>query len=83
MLGSEEKEERSLMARLAMFCNGDKEQLLRVFRSSGQFRDDKPNAFYERMAGESMKFVERIQNENKVPMPNANNSGKRFGNAKT
>lgn len=83
VLGSEEKDERSLMSRLAMFCNGDKEQLLRIFKSSGQFREEKPNAFYERIAGESMKFVERIRNENKAPMPTQNSGGKRFGNAKT
>ena len=38
VLGNEEKDERSLMSRIAMFCNGDKEQLLRIFRSSGQYR---------------------------------------------
>ena len=38
VLGNEEKDERSLMARLAMFTKDDKEQLMRVFKSSGLFR---------------------------------------------
>ena len=82
VLGSEEKDERSLMTRLAMFCGDDQEQLLRVFRSSGQFRDDKPNAFYEKMAKESIQFVEKVKRgDDKTPL----NMGKgRFGmNAKT
>lgn len=82
VLGSEEKDERSLMTRLAMFCGDDQEQLLRVFRSSGQFRDDKPNAFYEEMAKESIQFVEKVKRgDEKTPL----NMGKgRFGmNAKT
>ena len=82
VLGSEEKDERSLMTRLAMFCGDDQEQLLRVFRSSGQFRDDKPNAFYEKMAKESIQFVEKVKRgDEKTPL----NMGKgRFGmNAKT
>ena len=82
VLVSEEKDERSLMTRLAMFCGDDQEQLLRVFRSSGQFRDDKPNAFYEKMAKESIQFVEKVKRgDEKTPL----NMGKgRFGmNAKT
>ena len=83
VLGSEEKDERSLMTRLAMFCQGDKEQLLRVFKSSGQYRDEKPNAFYDEMAKQSLQFVSsmRANGQNPVPM----NTGKgRFGvNAKT
>ena len=68
VLGSEEKDERSLMTRLAMFCNGDKEQLMRVFQSSGQFREGKPAGFYDEMAKQSLQFVSRIKtNESKVP----------------
>ena len=68
VLGSEEKDERSLMTRLAMFCNGDKEQLMRVFQSSGQFREGKPAGFYDEMAKQSLQFVSRIKtNEPKVP----------------
>ena len=68
VLGNEEKDERSLMTRLAMFCNGDKEQLMRVFQSSGQFREGKPAGFYDEMAKQSLQFVSRIKtNEPKVP----------------
>ena len=83
VLGSEEKDERSLMTRLAMFCEDDQEQLLRVFKSSGQYHDEKPNSFYEKMAKESMQFIEQLKRgeETKAPL----NTGKiRFGiNAKT
>ena len=40
VLGSEEKNERSLMARLAVHTL-DKDKLMRVFKASGQYRDDK------------------------------------------
>ena len=83
VLGNEEKDERSLMTRLAMFVNGDKEQLLRVFRSSGQFREEKPTAFYDEMAKQSLQFVSRIRTEEPISMPVSSGKG-RFGmNAKT
>lgn len=83
VLGSEEKDERSLMTRLAMFVNGDKEQLLRVFRSSGQFREEKPTAFYDEMAKQSLQFVSRIKTDEPISMPVSSGKG-RFGvNAKT
>ena len=57
VLKSEEESEYGLMVRLAMFCGGDQDRLLRVFRSSGQYRDAKPNAYYEKMAENSLKFI--------------------------
>ena len=57
VLKSEEESEYGLMVRLAMFCGGDKDQLIRVFRSSGQYRDAKPNSYYEKMAENSLKFI--------------------------
>ena len=57
VLKSEEASEYGLMVRLAMFCCGDKDQLIRVFRSSGQYREEKPNAYYEKMAENSLKFI--------------------------
>ena len=83
LLETEEKNERSLMSRLAMFCNGDKEQLLRIFKSSGQFRDEKPNSFYERMAEQSLKFVESIKSKNASPLRPIWEKGKGGVNAKT
>lgn len=57
VLKSEEKSEYALMLRLALFCGNDKEQLLRLFKSSGQFRDEKPNAYYMKMAENGLKFI--------------------------
>ncbi len=81
VLGTEEQNERSLMARLAMHTGENTEQLLRIFRASGQFREDKPNSYYEKMAKEEMKFVAGL----KKPMPAATaaKSGGRFANTKT
>ena len=61
VLPGEEKSESGLMLRLAMFCGNDEEQLLRLFKSSGQFRDEKPNAYYMKMASESMKSIQRMR----------------------
>ena len=60
VLGSEEKNERSLMARLAVHTT-DKEKLLRVFRASGQYRDEKPNAYYSKMADEELQFMAELR----------------------
>lgn len=82
VLGTEEQNERSLMARLAMHTGENTEQLLRIFRASGQFRDSKPNAYYEQMAKDEMKFVAGL----KKPMPTttaAKNTGSRFTNTKS
>lgn len=84
IFGDEEKDERALMMRIAMFCNGDEEQLMRVFQSSGQFRDEKPNAVYEKMAKQSIEHLTRLKSS-KVSAPIGGNIGKRHVglNAKT
>ena len=82
VLGTVEQNERSLMARLAMHTGENIEQLLRIFRASGQFREDKPNAYYEKMAKEEMQFVAGL----KQPIPTATaaaKSGGRFANTKS
>lgn len=82
VLGTEEQNERSLMARLAMHTGENAEQLLRIFRASGQFRESKPNAYYEKMAKEEMQFVSGL----KKPLPTttaAKNTGSRFTNTKS
>ena len=66
VLGSEEKNERSLMARLAVHTT-DKEKLLRVFRASGQYRDEKPNAYYSKMADEELQFMAELRSRQTVP----------------
>lgn len=81
VLATEEQNERSLMARLAMHTGENAEQLLRIFRASGQFREDKPNAYYKKMANEEMQFVATL----KKPKPTATaaKSGGRFTNTKS
>ncbi len=37
----------SLMNRLAFWCNGDKEQMLRIFATSGLYRPNKSPSYYE------------------------------------
>lgn len=81
VLGNEEKDERSLMARLAMFTKDDKEQLMRVFKSSMLFRAEKPSEYYERMANEEMKFVAGLRT--KQPSASTKSQGSRYANAKS
>ena len=82
VLGGEEKNERSLMARLAVHTT-DKEKLLRVFRASGQYRDEKPNAYYDKMADEELRFMAELRSRQSAPndMAPAVKVG-RFANAK-
>ena len=82
VLGSEEKNERSLMARLAVHTT-DKEKLLRVFRASGQYRDEKPNAYYDKMATEELQFMAELRRRPKMPVEaNAGSRGHYGVNAK-
>lgn len=78
VLDGEEKNEYSLMTRLAMFCDGDKERLMRVFKSSGQYRDEKPNSFYEQMADKSFKFLDSLKRQESQPII----SGQKFASGK-
>ena len=81
VLGTVEQNERSLMARLAMHTN-DLEQLLRIFHVSGQFREDKPNGYYEGIAKEEMQFVANLKNSIPIAVA-AKNAGSRFANTKS
>ena len=69
VLGSEEKNERSLMSRIAMYCDGDKERLMRLFRSSGQYRDEKPNSYYGKIADDAILFISKIRGDFFVEKP--------------
>ena len=53
----EEENEEGLLIRIALFCDGDKERLLRIFKSSGQYKNNKPTEYYERMAENSIDFI--------------------------
>lgn len=62
LLGNETKDERSLLCRLAMFTS-DEEQLLRILKSSGQYRDEKPNAYYQKMIKDEIRFIESLKDK--------------------
>ena len=66
VLGSEEKNERSLIAHLAVYTS-DKEKIMRVFKASGQYRDEKPNAHYEKMMAEEIRFVAGLREKPAAP----------------
>ena len=84
ILGNSEKDALSLMNRLAMFTGGDTEQLLRIFKSSGQFNENKPMSFYERLAERATNFIKELKAPNEKS-PKFNIGSKRhFGlNSKT
>ncbi len=81
VLGNKEKNETSLMRRLAIYCGNDKEQLLRIFKSSGQYRSDTPISTYEKMAGESIAFVSSVK-ESVKPVTHLNSKINNSNNAK-
>ena len=81
VLGSEEKNERSLMARLAVHTS-DKEKLLRIFKASGQYRDEKPNAYYEKLADEELRFVSGLKKQPAAQNTSHTSQSGRFANAK-
>ena len=83
LTGNEDKDEYSLMARFAMFTD-DKAQLMRLFKSSAQFRDEKPNAHYEKLADESLSFIAKMKTDMLAASMNAAGGRAHFGlNAKS
>ena len=74
----------SLMNRLAFWCNGDKEQMLRIFATSGLFRPDKSPDYYEGTAIKAIKdtsgrFQPNTSSNTIAKKPPVNNSGSGFG----
>ena len=53
------------------------------FKASGQYRDDKPNAYYERMATEEMQFVSGLREKPMAPAASATAKAGRFANVKS
>jgi len=47
----------SLMNLLAYWCNGDKEQMLRIFATSGLFRPNKSPDYYEGTAIKALRSM--------------------------
>lgn len=82
VLGSEEKNERSLIARLAVYTS-DKEKIMRVFKASGQYHDEKPNAHYEKMMAEEISFVAGLREKPMAPAASATAKAGRFANVKS
>ena len=70
----------SLMNRLAFWCNGDCEQMLRIFATSGLFREGKSPAYYEHTAIKAIRdTTSRFQPKIQAPVNNkpiGNGSGK-------
>lgn len=61
VMRNEERSESGLMLRLALFCENDEEQLLRLFKSSGQFREDKTIEYYTKMTSESAANIKEMK----------------------
>lgn len=53
-----------LMNRLAFWCNGDREQMLRIFATSGLYRSNKSASYYEHTATKAVRdTTSRFQRE--------------------
>ncbi len=74
---NEEKDARSLLARIAMFTS-DEEQIMRILKSSGQFKESKPNGYYNKLIGEEIRFVEGIKDKLKPPISSIQNSNRGY-----
>ncbi len=65
LVGDETLDESSLLKRLAVYTS-DKEQLLRILKSSGQYRDEKPNSHYERLIKNALDEVSQMRQGNEL-----------------
>ena len=60
----------AFMNMLAFWCNGDKEQMLRIFASSGLYRPDKSPEYYEHTAMKAVRDItDRYQAQQKAVKP--------------
>ena len=60
---SEEENERKLMEMLVPFCGGARDRLIRVFKSSGQYHNNMPDNYYEKMASECLPKIPKSDTE--------------------
>lgn len=67
-IGDESLDESSLLQRLAVYTS-DEAQLLRILKSSGQYRDEKPNIYYEKLAKEALREVSKMRRDNTPQTP--------------
>lgn len=74
----------AFMTRLAFWCNGDKEQMLRIFATSGLYRPNKSPEYYEYTAMKAVKEnAERYTPQNTLDKPNSSFVSKKTeGNSK-
>ena len=75
------RSDMSLMNQLAFWCNGDKEQMLRIFATSGLYRPDKSDNYYEctvikAIRDTQSRYQPKTPNVPHKPNGNGNNSGK-------
>jgi len=69
----------SLMNRLAFWCNGDKEQMLRIFATSGLYRPNKSPDYYECTVIKAIRdTTERFQPNQKTSFSPTNIKGNSF-----
>lgn len=59
----QEKNDLSLMMRIAMYTPNDKEQIMRVFASSGQFDEKKGVAHYATLLDNAVAFVQQAKKD--------------------
>jgi hypothetical protein len=45
------------MARIAVLCDDDEDKIMRVFKSSGQYRDEKPNSYYMEIMKNARQYI--------------------------
>ncbi len=80
IMNDHSRSDMALMSRLAFWCNGDKEQMLRVFATSGLYRPNKSPDYYE---GTAIKCIQgntnRYTPSQPKPIKPTGNSG---GNGK-
>lgn len=75
------RSDMSLMNKLAFYCNGDKEQMLRIFATSGLYRPEKSDNYYECTVIKAIRDTQtRFQPKTSAPSENkpvnGSNSGK-------
>ena len=79
--GDHSRSDMSLMNKLAFYCNGDKEQMLRIFATSGLYRPEKSDNYYEctvikAIRDTATRYQPKAQNTPPAKPTSGNNSGK-------
>ena len=72
----------ALMVRLAFWCNGDKDQMLRIFAASGLYRPDKSPEYFEYTALKAVRENPNRYEPKQFAKPNPSSARKSDGNSK-